>query len=178
MNYYEEEYYRGEPGWSGNPDKNEDISRRVIHNAICYFMSRIREYDASYHFNFSSTNNLISDCEVKSSDGRTILKLSFTESESAPIYYLHSVVLDKNLTWDNDVKGSFFFIHYYKETVEKLWEEFIKPTLDKSREAKERIEQEKYEKEYERKMKLLNPDAWATAAGVVSWILCKLILRV
>lgn len=174
MSYYEE--YKEELNRLEALDENEDLSRRVIHNAICCIMSRIREYDDSYHFNFSLTNGLISDCEVKSPmDGRTILKLSFTEGESSYTdYYLHSVVLDKNLKWDNDVKGSFFFIHYHKETVEKLWEEFIKPTLDKSREAEEKIKQE----EYERKMKLLNPDAWATAAGVVSWILCKLILKV
>lgn len=175
MSYYEEEYYRGEPDWLEDSEKNEDLSRRVIHNAICDIMSRIREYDASYYFNFSSTNDLISDCEVKAPvGGRIILKLSFTESSSISLsYYLHSVILDKNLSWDNDVKGSFFFIHYHKETVEKLWEEFIKPALDKSREAEEKIKQE----EYERKMRLLNPDAWATAAGVVSWILCRLILK-
>lgn len=174
MSYYDE--YKKELNRLEDLDENESISRRVIHNAIYSIMSRIREYDASYHFNFSSTNNLISDCEVKSpEDGRIILKLSFTESSSlSHSYYLHSVVLDKNLTWDNDVKGSFFFIHYYTVTVEKLWKEFIKPALDKSREAEEKIKQE----EYERKMKLLNPDAWATAAVVVSWVLCRLILKV
>ena len=162
--------------------EQEDNARELVNNAIIRLMRMIRDYDFSYHFNYEinpgteTSKCTIKECMVSSYYGK-ILEMCFVDSTgSIPgYYYLHTVVIDRNMSFDNDVKSCFFLTPYYlDETLDKLFNEFIKPKLEKSKE----IQLKKEQAEYERKMRLLNPEAWATLAATISWMFCKFILKV